>query len=168
MKTRFASLLALGLLPAAPAHASLDEEKLRLLSCEGAGASQADRGKASDWLNKTAQVLPKDQGLRLDGPVTLGRACLTNLRIMGSFGVMVIQGEICNTRLDDFTDALASAGIRLGKDVETKMPGVVLGRKGKEGQYLLTRGLVDIQTGRAIPTTSPYAFTCTASGGGPQ
>ncbi|QNA89484.1 hypothetical protein G4G28_15235 [Massilia sp. Dwa41.01b] len=104
----------------------------------------------------------------MSGPVTLGKACLKNVSMMGGFGAMVIQGEICNARLEEFTDALAAAGIRLGKDVKTRMPGVVLGRAGADGQYLITKGLIDVRNGKAIPTTTPYAFTCSLASGGPQ
>ena len=183
MTRRSTALLALGLLLAGAAHAASDEDKLRLLSCanmaetvaetvagtvaDGAPATGAPSG-AADWLNRTAEALPKDEGLRLAGPVVLGKACLRKLRIMGSFGAMVTQGEICNARLEEFTGALAAIGILLDSKVQTRLPGVVLGRAGPQGQYLISKGLVDMRNGEKVPTTAPYAFTCTAVSGGAQ
>ena len=153
--------------PPVSAAATLDQEKLRLLSCDTSAAG-AGRQRAVQWLNQSAQALPGDAGQRLAGPIRLGKACLAKVTIGGSFGVMMIQGEICNASLDEFTDALAAAGIRLGKDVGAKMPGAVLAGTSGEGQYLVTRGMIDMRTGKTVPTSAPYAFTCMAKAGGAQ
>lgn len=158
-------------LPAAaqPADAALDANKLRLLSCDRSGAAGAARTEAVAWLNASAAALPADAGQRLAGPVRLGKACLQNVTVSGSFGVMVIQGEICNAGLDEFTDALAAAGTRLGTDMAgKKMPGTVLGMADKARQYMVTRGMIDMRSGSVVPTSTPYAFTCTAAAGGAQ
>jgi hypothetical protein len=144
-------------------------DKLRLLSCDRSGAAGAARTEAVAWLNASSETLPGDAGQRLAGPVRLGKACLQNVTVSGSFGVMVIQGEICNTGLDEFTDALAAAGTRLGQDFAgKKMPGTVLGMADKGRRYMVTDGMIDIRSGRAVPTSTPYAFTCSAVAGGPQ
>lgn len=153
--------------PPVSATATLDQEKLRLLSCDTSAAGPG-RQRAVQWLNQSAQALPGDAGQRLAGPIRLGKACLAKVTVGGSFGVMTIQGEICNASLDEFTDALAAAGIRLGRDVGAKMPGTVLAGTSGEGQYLVTRGMIDIRTGKTVPTSAPYAFTCMAKAGGAQ
>lgn len=148
---------------------ALDTGKLRLLSCDRSGAAGAAHAEALAWLNQSMATLPGDAGQRLAGPVRLGKACLQNVTVSGSFGVMVIQGEICNTGLDEFTDALAAAGTRLGEDFAgKKMPGTVLGMAGKGRQYMVTRGMIDMRSGKVVPTSTPYAFTCTEVAGGPQ
>jgi len=117
------------------AAASPDEDKLRLLSCEMPSTAPAAHEDVADWFNRTAEPLARDQGQRIAGPVTLGQACLSNVTVAGGFGVAMIEGDICNERLGDFSAALAGAGIPLDKDPDAGMPGVVLGRKGKEMQY---------------------------------
>jgi hypothetical protein len=152
-----------------PADAALDANKLRLLSCDRSGAAGAARTEALAWLNASSETLPGDAGQRLVGPVRLGGACLQNVTVAGSFGVIVIQGEICNADLDEFTDALAAAGTRLDKDVAgKKMPGTVLGMADKERRYMVTRGMIDMRSGSVVPTSMAYAFTCTAAAGGAQ
>ena len=147
--------------------ASLDEEKLRLLSCDP-GTSDAQRQRATQWLMQSAQALPRDAGQRLAGPVQLGKACLANVTVAAAFGAIVVQGEICNDSLDEFTDALGAVGIRLDPDVAPKMPGTVLGRTSGEDRYAITRGMLDMRTGKTVPASTPYAFMCTARLGGPQ
>lgn len=151
------------------ADAALDANKLRLLSCDRSGAAGAARTEALAWLNASSETLPADAGQRLAGPVRLGNACLQNVTVAGSFGVIVIQGEICNADQDEFTDALAAAGTRLDKDVAGKeMPGTMLGMADKERRYMVTRGMIDIRSGSVVPTSMPYAFTCTEAAGGAQ
>jgi hypothetical protein len=150
--------------PAAVAM-SLDEAKLRVLSCDVSAPSSPESGKAVDWLNRSARKTPREGGQRLAGPIELGKACLKNVTLSAGPGAVVIQGEICNARLEDFTDALAAAGTRLRKDVETKMPGVVLGEVTEERQYLITEGMIDMETGQAVPISGRYAFACGASEG---
>lgn len=144
--------------------ASLDEEKLRVLSCDMTEPVRPERHKAVAWLNQSAEKLPRDAGQRLAGPIQLGKACLRNVTVTAGPGALMIQGEICSASLDDFTDALAAAGIRLGKDVAARMPGAVLGMAGEKQQYMITKGMIDMQTGNLVPTSSPYAFMCGVAG----
>jgi len=154
--------------PCSMAAASPDEDKLRLLSCEMPSTAPAAHKDAVDWFNRTAKQLARDQGHRIAGPVTLGKACLSNITAAGGFGAVMIEGDICNERLEDFGAALAGAGIALDKDPNAGMPGVVLGRKGKELQYLVTEGRMDPTTGKVAPGATRYSFICTAAFGGPQ
>ena len=148
------------------AAASPDQERLRLLSCD---LPSATGGKAAiDWFNATAEALSQDRGHRIAGPITLGKACLQNVDIAGAFGVVMVEGDICNARLDDFTEALAAAGTTLGKDVEEGQPEMVLGMRGADRGYLVTRGRFDSRTGKMGPGTTPYSFSCMAAQGGPQ
>lgn len=155
------------------AAASLDTEKLRLLSCDPPQAAStfsaptAEQEKATAWLNALAVVLPQDGGLLVAGPVKLGKACMKNITISGGFGVMMIQGEICNARLDDFTDTLAAAGTVLEKNTDEEHPEIVVAKKNAKWAYYITRGLVDLSTGKPVPVpkSAPYAFMCSASGG---
>jgi hypothetical protein len=153
--------------PAAGAAAAtpLDEAKLRVLSCDLSAPRSLESGKAVDWLNRSAQKTAREGGQRLAGPIELGKACLKNVTLSAGPGAVMIQGEICNARLEDFTDALAAAGTRLRKDVETKMPGVVLGDVTENRQYLITEGMTDMLTGQAVPISGRYAFACGASEG---
>jgi len=154
--------------PCSIAAASPDEDKLRLLSCEMPSTAPAAHKDAVDWFNRTAKQLARDQGHRIAGPVTLGKACLSNITVSGGFGVAMIEGDICNKRLEDFSAALAGAGIALDKDPDAGMPGVVLGKVGKEMQYLVTEGRMDLRTGKMVTGATPYSFTCMAAFGGPQ
>jgi len=157
-------LLACVLACAGAAHAaSLDEEKLRMLSCEKGAAS----AKVAAWLAQF-NAGGQDDGLSIPGPLMLGKACLRHVSVTGSFGVQVVQGEICNARLDEFTDALAAAGTRLGKQIARKAPGFVLGMEEGDRSYVIADRLVDMKTGKPVPMDGKYAFTCTVSEGGPQ
>jgi len=118
--------------PCSIAAASPDDAKLRFLSCDMPNPAPKAYKEAVDWFNATAEPLARDQSQRIAGPVTLGKACLRNVTVAGGFGVAMIEGDICNERLEDFSAALAGAGIALDKDPDAGMPGVVLGRKGKE------------------------------------
>ena len=80
----------------------------------------------------------------------------------------MIQGDICNARLEDFSAALAGAGIALDKEPRADMPGVVLGKVGKEMQYLVTEGRMDPTSGKIAPGATRFSFTCMAAFGGPQ
>ncbi|MEW6023802.1 MAG: hypothetical protein AB1807_16850 [Pseudomonadota bacterium] len=150
------------------AAASPDQDKLRLLSCAMPNAAPTAHKETVDWFNQTAEPLARDEGHRIAGPVTLGKACLRNVTVAGGFGVAMMQGDICNERLEDFSAALASAGIALGKDALDDTPGVVLSKVGKEMQYLVTEGRMDPVTGKVTPGATPYSFTCLAAFGGPQ
>lgn len=150
------------------AAASPDEDKLRLLSCEMPSTAPAAHKVAVDWFNRTAEPLARDQGHRIAGPVTLGKACLSNITAAGGFGVVMIEGDICNERLEDFSAALAGAGIALDKDPDSGMPGVVLGKVDKEMQYVVMEGRMDPKTGKVAPGATRYSFICTAAFGGPQ
>lgn len=152
---------ACGIAAAAP-----DDDKLRLLSCDMPGA--AGRKAAVDWFNATAQTLERDAGHRIAGPIRLGKACLQDVTLAGGFGVVMVQGDICNTRLEDFTDALAAAGTALGTEGEAGRPEVVLGMRGANRSYQVTRGRMDPRSGKIQPGPTPYAFTCMAAEGGPQ
>ena len=154
--------------PCSIAAASPDEDKLRLLSCEMPSAVPAAHKEAVDWFNHTAETLARDEGQRIAGPVMLGKACLRNVTVAGGFGVAMIQGDICNERLDDFTAALAGVGIALDKNPDARMPAAVLGKVGKEMQYLVTQGRMDPVTGKIVAGATPYSFTCMAAFGGPQ
>lgn len=147
--------------------APLDDAKLRLLSCDIDSAARADQEKAVAWLNQFAGSEPEN-GIAVPGPLQLGQACLRNVRVTGSYGVQLIQGEICNGRLEEFTGALAAIGIKLGKDVDGKVPGIVLGKVGAGRQYFITKGMLDMRTGKAVPMAGPNAFICTAGTGGAQ
>lgn len=154
------------------ATATPDDDKLRLLSCDTPNAERAARKAALDWFNVTAETLARDAGQRIAGPVTLGKACLRNVTVAGGFGAMMVHGDICNTRLEDFTEALAAAGTTLDEASATTgpkaLPGAVLGKMDMTRRYLVTKGRVDLRTGKVEPGTTPYAFTCTAVQGGPQ
>lgn len=152
----------------AMAVASPDEDRLRLLSCDMPNAAPAAHKGAVDWFNQTAEPLARDQGHRIAGPVTLGKACLKNVTVAGGFGVAMIQGDICNARLEDFSAALADAGIALDKDPDAAMPGVVLGKVAKEMRYLVTEGRMDPMTGKVAAGATRYSFICMAAFGGPQ
>jgi len=162
-----APILSAAAQPPVSSAPTLDQDKLRLLSCD-TSAGGAGRQRAVQWLNGTAETLPRDAGQRLAGPVRLGKACLANVTVAGGFGVTMIQGEICNDSLGEFTEALAAAGTPLGKDVDTKMPGAVLAMASGQRRYMVTKGMIDMRTGKTIPTSAPYAFTCTAQAGGAQ
>lgn len=149
------------------AAAPLDDAKLRLLSCDMASATRADQEQAVAWLNQFAGAEPEN-GIAVPGTLQLGQACLRNVSVTGSYGVQVIQGEICNSRLEEFTDALAALGSKLGKDVDGKLPGIVLGKVSAGRQYFITKGRFDMRTGKAVAMAGPYAFTCTAGTGGAQ
>ena len=148
--------------------ASPDEDKLRLLSCATPNEARDAHKQAVDWFNRTAATLGRDAGQRIAGPVTLGKACLQNIVIAGGFGAVMIQGDICNARLEDFTDTLATAGIVLDKDPDPRIPATVVGTVGKDGRYLVTEGRMDPRTGKVSPGATPYSFTCMAAFGGPQ
>lgn len=152
---------------AGAAEVPLDTEKLRLLACDMPAMSPAGKA-ATEWFNGAAQALPDDGGLRLAGPVELGKACMKNVTMSGSFGVVFVQGEICNARLDDFIGALAGAGVRLEQASEARMPEMVLSMEGEERHYMVTRGMPDMRTGKVTPASTPYAFTCIAKVGGHQ
>lgn len=154
--------------PCSIAAASPDDARLRFLSCDMPNPAPEAYKEAVDWFNQTAEVLARDEGQRIAGPVTLGKACLRNVTVAGGFGVAMIGGDICNKRLDDFTTALAGAGIALDKDPDAGIPGVVLGKVGKEMQYLVTEGRMDPMTGKVAPGATRYSFTCMAAFGGPQ
>jgi len=165
------SLLACALAAACNmAAASPDQDKLRLLSCDMPSA--AGRKAAVDWFNATAQTLERDAGHRIAGPVTLGKACLQNVSVAGSFGVVMVEGDICNSRLEDFTDALAAAGTALGDasamDADARMPEAVLAMRSASRGYQITRGRMDLKTSKVGPGATPYAFACMAAEGGPQ
>ena len=148
------------------AAASPDDDKLRLLSCDMPSA--AGRKEAVDWFNATAQILERDAGHRIAGPIRLGKACLQDVTVAGGFGLVMVQGDICNTRLEDFTDALAAAGTPLGTEAEASRPEVVLGMQSANRGYQVSRGRMDPRTGKFQPGATPYAFTCMAAEGGPQ
>ncbi|KQQ96975.1 hypothetical protein ASF77_03115 [Massilia sp. Leaf139] len=153
---------------AGAAEAPPDTDKLRLLACDMPAMSPAGGKAATEWFNVAAQALPGDGGLRLAGPVELGKACMKNVTMSGGFGVVFVQGEICNTRLDDFTDTLAGAGVRLEKASDARMPEMMLSMEGEERHYMVTRGMPDMRTGKVTPASTPYAFTCIAKVGGHQ
>jgi len=154
--------------PCSIAAASPDDARLRFLSCDMPNPAPEAYKEVIDWFNATAEPLARDQGQRIAGPVTLGKACLRNVTVAGGFGVAMIEGDICNERLEDFSAALAGAGIPVDKDPDAGMPGVVLGRKGKELQYLVTEGRMDPMTGKVAPGATRYSFICMAAFGGPQ
>ena len=153
---------------AGAAGVPLETDKLRLLACDMPAMSPAGGKAAVEWFNGSAQALPGDRGQRLAGPVKLGEACMKNVTLSGSFGVVFVQGEICNDRLDDFTATLAGAGVRLEKTSDQKMPEMVLSMQGEERHFMVTRGMPDLRTGKVMPGSTPYAFTCIAKVGGHQ
>ena len=148
-------------LAGAASGAAPDQDKFRLLSCDTASA------KAGDWLNQSAPANAEDAQI-IAGPVTLGKACVKNVSVVASFGVLMVQGQICNARLEEFTDALAAIGTTLNKDVKDKAPGVVMGKEEGRRAYFITDRLVDMKTGKPVPMDGKYAFICTVSEGGPQ
>lgn len=162
-----AACLAGGVLQAASA-APRDESKLALLSCAPKTDPTSGAVEANEWLDQTGTVLPHDAGMHIAGPIQLGKACLKNVTVSGSFGAMLIQGEICNRRLDEFTDALRAIGVVVGKSASAQAPNVVLSGAIDMGQYMITKGMIDMATGKPLPTTSAYAFMCGVAGGGPQ
>jgi hypothetical protein len=162
-----AACLAGGALQAASA-APRDESKLALLSCVPKTDPVSGMVDAAEWLNQTGTELPNYAGMHIAGPIDLGKACLKNVTVSGSFGAMLIQGEICNQRLDEFTNALGAIGIVVGKSTSAQAPDVVLSGAINKGQYMITKGMTDMATGKTIPTTSTYAFMCGAAVGGPQ
>jgi hypothetical protein len=121
----------------------------------------------TEW-KQSGTPLPNDAGMRLPGPLEFGKACLKNVTVTGSFGVMLIQGEICNDRLGDFTDALTAIGIPVDKATPQQAPGAVLRSMSDKRQYVIRRGMIDMHTGKALATTSEYAFICSLSGSGPH
>ena len=147
---------------------SLDDAKLALLSCLPEAGAASGAQEAANWLTRSADVLPNDAGLHLAGPLTLGKACLKNVTVTGSFGVMMAQGEICNERLRDFTDALSRIGIVVGKITSQQGPEAVAGSVTDKGRYMITKGMIDMTSGKTLPTSAAYAFMCGVAGGGPQ
>lgn len=143
--------------------ASVDEDKFRLLSC----VTDKVTPKALEWFNQVAQTQAED-GKALAGPLKLGKACLKNVSVNAGFGALVVQGEICNGSLDEFTGALAGVGISVGKFTDSKIPGVVLGRGDERSSYLVTDRLIDMKTGKTLPLSGKYAFTCFVNEGGAQ
>ena len=148
--------------------ASLDEDKLALLSCAPTANAAHGAQDAATWLNQSGTPLPNDAGMHLAGPLEFGKACLKNVTVTGSFGVILIQGEICSERLADFTDALTAIGIPVGKVTPQQAPGAELGSMSDKRQYVIRRGLIDMRTGKTVPTASEYAFMCSLAGSGPQ
>jgi hypothetical protein len=143
--------------------ASLDAEKLKALSCDTNGASSAEQRAAMDWLNGLAGESSKKGA----APITLGKACVKNVTVMAGPGMLMVQGEICNAQLSEFTDALATVGTKLGKDSKVSFPGIVLSSLGEKRQYLITTGKIDMETGKTLPSSTPYSFQCgLASGNG--
>jgi hypothetical protein len=148
--------------------ASPDEDKLALLSCAPSANASLGKRDAVNWLNQSGTPLPNDAGMHLSGPLEFGKACLKNVTVTGSFGVMLIQGEICSERLGDFTDALAAIGIPVGKVTPQQAPGAELGSMSDKRQYVIGRGMIDMRTGKTLPTTSEYAFLCSLAVSGPK
>jgi len=140
-----------------------DEAKFRLLSCETGALST----KVVDWLNQFTTP-QQDEGQLIPGPLTLGKACVKNVRVVAAFGAMVVQGEICNARLGDFTDALAGIGVKLGKEANRNLPGALLQMQESERTYMITDRPIDMRTGKPVPFKGKYAFNCTVRESGPQ
>jgi len=153
---------------AAPAHgASLDAEKFKALSCDTDGASSAEQRAAMDWLNGLAGESTK-KGAAQATPITLGKACVKNVKVMAGPGMLMVQGEICNAQLSEFTDALAAIGTKVGKDAKVSFPGVVMASLGEKRQYLITTGKIDMETGKTLPSSTPYSFQCGLTSGNGQ
>jgi hypothetical protein len=120
-----------------------------------------------DWLNQSPPGNVDGEKI-IAGPVPLGKACVKNVSVVASFGVLMVQGQICNARLEEFTDALAAIGTTLNKDVKGKAPGVVMGKEEGKRAYFITDRLIDMKTRKPVPMDGNYAFICTVSEGGPQ
>lgn len=157
-------------LHAAPAAQvdQVDQDKLALLSCVTRADSTSGAMAIDKWLNESSTELPNYAGQHFSGPLKLGKACLQNVTATGSFGVLMVQGEICNERLSDFTDALSAIGVVLGKVTHEKLPEAVLSGALDKGQYVITKGMIDLRTGKVVPTSTEYAFMCSLAGSGPQ
>lgn len=166
MQTMVPGLACAALLMAMPAHgASLDAEKFKALSCDTDGASSAEQKAAMDWLNGLVGESTK-KGVQA-APITLGKACVKNVTVMAGPGMLMVQGDICNAQLSEFTDALAAVGTKVGKDAKVSFPGVVMSSLGDKRQYLITSGKIDMETGKTLPSSTKYSFQCgVASGNG--
>lgn len=159
------SLLVCALaLAGAASGAAPDESKLRMLSCDkGAAQSQA----MVDWLDPFTSA-KQDDGYVIPGPLKLANACLKNVHLIGAFGVMMVQGEVCNAKLDEFTGALAAIGTKLGKQMPKKTPGFVMGMEEGDRSYVISDRMTDLATGEPVPMAGKYAFICTVRESGPQ
>lgn len=95
--------------------ASLDTEKLRLLSCVVPTPSKAtpDQRAAMRWLYSAGNTTD-GMSFNVAGPVRLGKACLRHVKV--SLGASwQVEGEVCNA-LDEFSAALGDAGVKLAED----------------------------------------------------
>ena len=164
MKTAFFKWLGYAALALSAEHAvaqpdATADERLRLLSCDAAGTSPAAQARASAWL-KQFEAPGNDNGFRIAGPLLLGKACLRNVTVTAAFGVQIVEGEICNGRLEEFTTALAAVGITLDKEAPDNARGAVLSKETTTRKYQISKGKIE-------PATA-YTFGCSLTEGGAQ
>lgn len=126
--------------------ASLDTEKLRLLSCvvPAPSTATADQRAAMRWLYAAGNTTD-GMSFNVAGPLKLGKTCLRNLKVnLGA--AWKAEGEVCNP-IEEFSSALGEAGIVLTGDAASGFQS-----RDKSYQYEL----------KAL-TPGAGAFSCSAS-----
>lgn len=144
---------------------TLDQEKLKLLSCAMPKSAPAESKQAHDWLK---QVVKQSETRALAGPIRLGQACLANVKATASFGMVMVSGEICNPRTEDFSAALLAVGVKLeAKAVPGEPDALLTARKG-DYAFTVLNGPMDAQTMAVKRGAKPLSFLCMNKGPAPK
>ena len=139
---------------AAPATAgSLEQEKLRLLSCDTMGNTPAAR-EAVAW--REALLKTEDKGEQaLKGPFWLGGACFKHV----SVDRQGAAGQACNGKPADFIKALRGAGVNLDEGPAPKQQDALIFAETEQFLYILVEGVFGpMLSVTAQPGT--YSFLC--------
>jgi hypothetical protein len=152
---------------AAADSADVEAQKLMSLSCLESQAENEASATARNWLNNLPQPHP-DKGLKLKGPYSVAGACVEDVTIAAAFGAMIVQGRICNARLEDFREALSKIGLRLDARERATPTDAVLAAKAKRLDYLVYEGVFSGEGPEVAAKAGTYSFLCARSEGGMQ
>ena len=156
------SLSALALCATARAQ-TLDQEKLKLLSCNLPKTAPAESKQAHDWLR---QIVKQSESGAVPGPFRLGQACLAKVKATASFGMLMVSGEICNPKTEEFSAALLAVGVKLeAKTIPGEPDALLTSRKG-DYAFTVLNGPMDPDTMAVKRGAKPLSFLCMNKGPG--
>jgi hypothetical protein len=138
----------------AGAAPSLEQEKLKLLSCVTQGVDTPARRAALAW--HRALLQSADKGAKaLSGPLWLGGACVKQV----SLDVAGAAGMLCEGKPEAFAAALKDAGVVLESGAEAAQKQALLFQDSQQHLYLLVEGVFGPMMS-VSPQPGTYSFFC--------
>lgn len=135
---------------------TLEQEKLRILTCVGGGDDTPARREAQAW--RAALLASGDGGKQaLKGPLRLAGACIKEAE-MSAEGA---AGQLCNEKPEQFAKAMRGLGVTLVDGAEAAKKQLLFLKETDKYMFFAVEGVFGTFLD-TIPRPGVYSFLCVA------